>query len=89
MKKLLKHLKTLPPLGPEQADMSLPRFHPIFLQLGLHYVVIDSHLSPQLFQACLFHVDRAFVKVIIKFIQQLLKSPHIQRHVGKNSLLKL
>lgn len=43
----------------------------------------------QLFQACLFHVDRAFVKVIIKFIQQLLKSPHIERHVGKNSLLKL
>lgn len=88
MKKLLKHLKTLSPLGPEQADMSLPRFHPIFLQLGLHYVVVVSHLSPRLFQACLFHVESAFVKETIKFIQQLLKVSSHRMACGENSLSK-
>lgn len=81
--------QTSPPLGPEQADMSLPRFHSIFLQLGLHHVVIVSHLSPRLFQACLFHVDSAFVEKIIKFIQQLLKVSSHRKACGENSFSKL
>jgi len=79
MKKLLKHLKTLAPLGPKQADMQLSHFYSIFVQSGLHYVVIVSLPSPWLFKACLFHADSASVKKIIKFILQLLK---VSSHTG-------
>lgn len=73
MKKLLKHLKTLIPVGPKQANMHLPHFYSIFVQLGLHYVVIVSLLNPRLFKTCLFHMDSTFVEKIIEFIQQSLK----------------
>lgn len=89
MKKLLKHLKTLIPVGPKRADMRLPHSYSIFVQLGLHYVVIVSLLNPGLLKTCLFHTDSAFVEKIIEFIQQLLKVSSHRKACGENSLSKL
>lgn len=82
-------ISKLTPLGSKKAATHFSHLYSIFVQLGLHYVVSVSLLSPWLFKACLFHVDGAFIEEIIKFIQQPLKVSSHRKACGENSLSEL